>query len=86
MLDNIVKGVLTSILGFAMMCLALYGQFWSNPEWFNDWHEPLIIFSVGFVLLFVREKLADIILTGLKSFVNKITGNKDQQPPSPPAQ
>lgn len=78
-LDGIIKGVLTSILGFAMICLTVYGWIWG--DWFTSDSQALIFGALGFGLLFVREKLAEIMIEWAKNLIAKIGGSA--KPPAP---
>lgn len=53
MIENIVKGWITTILGCIAMCWALYG--YVIEGW--DWKEASGLGGVGFCLLFMREKI-----------------------------
>lgn len=64
-LDGIIKGVLTSILGFVIICLAVYGWIWG--DWFTSDNQALIFGAIGFGLLFVREKLAEATIDWIKT-------------------
>ena len=74
MLDGIIKGVLTSVLGLIVMCLAIYGWIWG--DWFDDSTQALIFGGIGFGLMFVREKLAMLLIDWLA----KKFGSKFEEP------
>lgn len=75
-LDGVLKGVATSLLGFIVMGLAVYGWIWG--DWFTSDVQALIFGGIGFALLFVREKLAENVIDWLKGRLGGGT-----KPPAP---
>ncbi len=57
MIDNFIKGPLTTLLGLAMIVLAIWG-------WFTD-HltdpQAYALGGIGIVLMFVKDKIPDFV-------------------------
>lgn len=73
MIDNILKGPLTSILGVAIMGLATYAMYVGTltVKW-----EGSILFILGFCLLFMKDQLPSLI----KKIVDKFTNGSNDNP------
>lgn len=78
-LENIWKGVITTILGSAMMIFAFYGWYFETDEPLS-WEEALILGGLGFVIAFLRLKFEEAISKVLVELptrlMNKWFGNK----------
>jgi len=74
--DGILKGIVTSVLGLVIMGLAVYGWIWG--DWFISDNQAMVFGGIGFALLFIREKLADLIIDFIKSKIGDKT-----TPPAP---
>lgn len=79
-LENIIKGLFTTLLGIAAMCYAGYG--W-HVEWLTDWQATSIA-TVGFCLMFLRVKIEETltkILGDLPAMLwKKLFGDKNENP------
>lgn len=68
-LDNFIKGPLTSLIGLACMCAALFG-WWT--DWLTDWQGGGLGI-IGFALLFMRDKLPDFISQFFTAIISKFS-------------
>lgn len=83
--ENVLKGVVTTLLGLAMMIFAFYGwYFLSVEEALSDW-QALGLLLMGFILCFVRLKMEETLSKILGDFPamlwKKVFGEKKEQNP-----
>lgn len=72
MLDNFIKGPLTSLIGLVFMLSAGYG-WWI--EWLTDLQGAVAALA-GFTLLFMRDKLPDFITQLVTALLDKFFPNR----------
>lgn len=65
--ENVVKGLLTSILGAVMMGSAYYG-WWSDGM--SDW-QAAVVGIIGFALLWMRDEIPAFIKEIGKAFIDR---------------
>lgn len=57
--ENILKGIVTTILGSVLMGFAFYGWYFEKGEdALKDW-EALVLGGIGFALMFLRLKIEE---------------------------
>lgn len=60
-LENILKGIVTTLLGSVLMSFAFYGWYFENPpDALSDW-QAIILGAIGFSLLFLRIKIEETL-------------------------
>jgi len=74
LIENFIKGPLTSLLGLVIMCVACYGWYMDS---LNDW-QSIIALTVGFSLLFMKDKLPEYVGSFFKGVIGKFLPNKDK--------
>lgn len=72
-LENIIKGIFTTILGIVIMCAASYG-WW--VEHLTDWQAGGFGIT-GFALLFMRDQIPQWIGRFASAALEKFTGKKE---------
>lgn len=83
-LENILKGLITTLLGGAMMGFSFYGWYFeTGEEQLSDW-QAIILGCIGFALLFLRLKIEETmskLLADLPAMAwKKFFGSKDDPP------
>lgn len=73
-MENIIKGIFTTILGIAIMSAASYG-WW--VEHLTDWQAGTFG-TIGFALLFMRDQIPAFISRFAQGALDKFTGKKEE--------
>lgn len=73
-LENIIKGIFTTILGIAIMTGASYGWY---VDHLSDWQAGGFG-TIGFALLFMRDQIPQWIGKFAGAAIEKFTGKKDE--------
>lgn len=58
-IENIIKGVVSTLLGSVLMVFAFYGWYFEKPEDQLSDLSAAILGVIGFVLVFIRVKLEE---------------------------
>lgn len=72
MMENIIKGWFTTIMGMVAMGFALYG--YAIEGW--TWQEAGGLFALGFTLLYMRDKISEWISQFVKAILEKFGAKK----------
>lgn len=75
MIDNFIKGPLTSLLGFCLMITAFLAWFTDD---LTDWQAGAVGI-IGFALLFMRDKLPDFVSQFFTAVISKFSSNKPKE-------
>lgn len=70
-LGNILRGPLTSLLGFLVMAFCAYGWLWE--DWLTAW-EAGVTSIVGFALLFMKDDLPGLVKRLVDILMEKLKG------------
>lgn len=73
-IENFVKGIFLSILGLAVMTLAVYG--WWTDQLTNI--EAGAVLCIGFALAFMRTKLDDLVTAFFRKFFGIESKKKEE--------
>lgn len=81
--ENFIKGIITTLLGLAMMGYSFYGWYFPTPEdQLKNW-EAIVLGCIGFSLCWLRLKIEETLsklLGDLPAMVwDKFFGKKQQQ-------
>lgn len=69
-MENIVKGWFTSLLGAALMVMAVYEWWTVKEKQIYDW-DILGPFIAGFALLYMKDKISEWIGTLFSAIIDK---------------
>lgn len=82
-IENLWKGIITTLLGSAMMIFAFYGWYFEEPPDNLTDKEALILGFLGFVVAFLRfkfeEAISKLIVELPGRFMNKWFGSNDKK-------
>lgn len=67
--ENWLKGLVTTLLGLGLMVGAAY-EWWI--DYFTDW-QAIAAGSIGFMLVYARTKIDDLIQEAIKKLIEKFT-------------
>lgn len=82
MVDNFIKGPLTSILGLLMIITAFVGWLIDGQSWSLDDWQAITVGVIGLVFLFVKDRIPDFVTRIFNGLFGRWFPNasKDEQP------